>query len=375
METKDTSRDKIIIRTSVIGIAANVFLAAFKAVVGLITGSIAITLDAVNNISDAGSSIITIVGTKLAAKQPDKKHPWGYGRIEYLTAMIIAVIVLYAGITSLIESVKAIIKPEQPTYTAAALVIVAVGVVVKIVLGRYVKSVGERVKSDSLINSGEDATLDSIISASTLAAAVIFLVWGVSLEAWLGAVISIVIIKSGVGMLKDTISQLLGQRIERETAVAVRKAASSFAEVLGVYDMIFHDYGPDRFNGSLHIEVADTMTADKIDELIRDITYKVYYDTGVILTAVSVYSQNTRDANAEKMRNSIAKLVLSHEHVIQMHGFYLNETEKSIQFDVIIDFDEKDRLALYRHILEDVKKEYPDYTVNANLDTDFSLSE
>ena len=205
------SREKTIVKTSAIGIIANVFLAGFKAVVGILTNSIAIVLDAVNNISDAGSSLITIVGTKLAGREPDKKHPFGYGRIEYMSAMLISVIVLYAGVTSFVESVKQIIKPETPDYNAASLIIVAVAVAVKILLGRYVKGIGKKVNSDSLVNSGEDATLDSVISASTLVAAGIFLIFQVSLEAWLGAIISIVIIKSGAEMLRDTVSQILGE--------------------------------------------------------------------------------------------------------------------------------------------------------------------
>ena len=212
----DASREKTIIRTSIIGIIANVFLAAFKAVIGIMTHSIAIVLDAVNNISDAGSSLITIVGTKLAGKEPDKKHPFGYGRIEYLSAMIISVIVLYAGITSFVESVKQILHPETPEYNTISLIIVAVAVVVKVLLGRYVKSVGEKVNSDSLINSGEDATLDSIISASTLVAAGFFMIFHISLEAWLGAIISVVIIKSGIEMLRDTISKILGEQNDPE---------------------------------------------------------------------------------------------------------------------------------------------------------------
>ena len=211
-ENGGTPREKIIVRTSIIGIVANIFLAAFKAVIGLMSNSIAIVLDAVNNISDAGSSLITIIGTKLAGREPDKKHPFGYGRIEYLSAMVISVIVLYAGVTSLVESVKKIITPETPEYTTTSLVIVGIAVLVKIVLGRYVKSVGLKVNSDSLVNSGEDATLDSVISASTLVAAAVFLIAGISLEAWLGAVISLVIVKSGIEMLKDTVSRLLGER-------------------------------------------------------------------------------------------------------------------------------------------------------------------
>ena len=194
VEKKDSvmeSREKIIVRTSIIGIIANALLAGFKAFVGVVTGSIAIILDAVNNLSDALSSVITIIGTKIANKGQDKEHPLGHGRVEYLTAMIIAVIVLYAGITSLKESVMKIIHPELPEYTTASLIIVGAAIFVKIVLGLYVKRTGESVKSESLMNSGADALNDSIISASTLVAAIIFIVTGLSLEAYLGVIISL----------------------------------------------------------------------------------------------------------------------------------------------------------------------------------------
>lgn len=216
-------REKIIVRTSMIGIVANVFLVIFKTTIGLLSNSIAIILDAVNNLSDVASSLITIVGTKLAGKEPDKKHPFGHGRIEYLSAMLIAVIILYAGITSLFESGKQIIRPETPEYNPVSLIIIGVAVVVKIVLGFYVKRVGKNVNSDSLINSGEDATLDAVISFSTLVAAGIFLFFQISLEAILGAIISVVILKSGISMLKSTISQLLGEQSDIEIAKKIQK--------------------------------------------------------------------------------------------------------------------------------------------------------
>ncbi len=368
----EQSREKTIIRTSIIGIIANVFLAAFKAAVGLITNSIAIVLDAVNNISDAGSSLITIIGTKLAGRAPDKKHPFGYGRIEYLSAMIISVIVLYAGITSFVESVKQIIHPETPEYTTVSLIIVAVGVVVKILLGRYVKSVGEKVNSDSLVNSGEDATLDSIISASTLVAAVIFMIFGLSLEAWLGAVISVIIIKSGIEMLRDTISQLLGEQNDRELAKQIKKTVVSFPEVRGAYDLVLNNYGPDSWNGSIHIEVPDTYTASQLDQLIRDIQVKVYQEHNVILTAVGVYSVNTRDAEVIETLKKVREIVFAHEYITQLHGFYLIKEEKAMRFDLVVSFDAKDRNAVYREAVEDVQKTYPDYKLITALDTDFA---
>ena len=371
-EATENSREKTIVRTSVIGIIANVFLAAFKAVIGLMTNSIAIVLDAVNNISDAGSSLITIIGTKLAGREPDKKHPFGYGRIEYLSAMIISVIVLYAGITSFAESVKQIIHPETPDYNAVSLIIVAVAVAVKILLGRYVKETGKKVNSDSLINSGEDATLDSIISASTLVAAGIFLIFHVSLEAWLGAVISLVIIKSGIEMLRDTISRILGERNDTELAKGIHDTVISFPDVQGAYDLVLNNYGPDTWNGSIHIEVPDTYSADRLDQLIREITMKVLAEHHVILTAIGVYSVNTRDEEIVRTKQRVEEIVLSHEYVTQMHGFYLLKEQKAMRFDIVISFDAKDRKAVYGETVEAVQKEFPDYRLQVAMDTDFA---
>ena len=369
------NRDKTIIRTSIIGIIANAFLVGFKAAVGILSNSIAITLDAVNNLSDAGSSLVTIIGTKLAGKQPDKKHPWGYGRIEYLSAMIIGIIVMYAGITSLRESVDKIIHLEVPSYSTVSLIIVGAAVLVKIMLGLFVQSTGKKVNSASLVNSGKDALMDSIISAATLVSAFIFILTGFSPEAWLGAVISLMIIKAGIEMLAETISAILGQRVEAETVKTVRQSIMSFPEVRGVYDIIFHDYGPDRLNCSAHIEIDDTMTADKIDKLERDITAKVFLEQNIIITALSVYSINTQNEHAVKVRSEIYKSVMDIPHVIQVHGFYLDEAAKRIQFDVIVDFDAKDRCAIYEQVMKNVKSLYPDYDILCVPDTDFSVSE
>lgn len=366
------SRENTIVKTSIIGIIANVFLAGFKAVVGILTNSIAIVLDAVNNISDAGSSLITIVGTKLAGREPDKKHPFGYGRIEYMSAMLISVIVLYAGVTSFVESVKQIIKPETPDYNAASLIIVAVAVAVKILLGRYVKGIGKKVKSDSLVNSGEDATLDSVISASTLVAAGIFLIFHVSLEAWLGAIISIVIIKSGAEMLRDTVSQILGEQNDAELARSIKQTVTGFPGVHGAYDLVLNNYGPDSWNGSIHIEVLDTFSANELDQLIREITMKVMEEHHVILTAIGVYSVNTQDEEIIQARQKVREIVFAHEYVTQMHGFYWDKKQKTMRFDIVVSFDAGDRKAVYAQVVSDVQKAFPDIQLQVALDTDFA---
>jgi cation diffusion facilitator family transporter len=367
---KELDRNAIIVRTSRIGIATNVLLAAFKAAVGLVSNSIAIVLDAVNNLSDALSSVITIIGTKLAGKKPDKKHPFGHGRIEYLTALIIAGIVMFAGVTSLNESIRKIIDPETASYDTVALLILSVAIVVKIVLGRYVKKTGEKVNSGSLIASGSDALFDAIISASVLASAIIFITTGLSLEAYVGVFISAFIIKASIDMFRDTLGEILGSRADRDLVKAIKETMCEEEEVLGAYDLTLHSYGPDRYVGSAHIEIYDTMTASEIDSLERRLADKVYKEHGVIMTGIGIYTVNTGSDLAAKMRWDVTKIVMTHEGVLQTHGFYLDEENKIINLDIIIDFDVDDRRALFEHITEELKEAYPDYEFRLTLDLD-----
>ena len=362
-------RDRLIVRTSIIGIITNVFLAAFKAAIGLLSHSIAVVLDAVNNLSDALSSLITIIGTKLSAKLPDKKHPLGYGRIEYLTALVVAAIVLYAGATSLVESVKKIIHPETADYSLVSLVIIAVAVVVKLLLGRYVKAQGKKANSAALEASGADASFDAVLSASVLLSAIIFLVFGVSLEAWVGVVISCFIIKSGIEMITETLDDILGKRADAELTGQIRSSVLEEEEVRGVYDIIVNNYGPNKNTCSLHIELPDVMTVDQVDVLTRRIQARVYKATGVIVTGVGVYAYNTKDDEAAAVRNRVMNLVLSHDWALQLHGFHADTAAKTLRFDVVMSFDitpEEGLATLY----SEVQSAFPDYTIHIVPDVD-----
>lgn len=365
------SRDKVIVRTSFIGIGANVLLAAFKAAVGIISNSIAVTLDAVNNLSDALSSVITIIGAKLAGKLPDKKHPLGHGRIEYLSAMIVAAIVLYAGITSFVESVKKILHPEAADYSVVSLIIIASAVIVKIILGRFVKAQGEKVNSGALIASGADALFDAILSASVLASAVIYLVSGISLEAFVGVVISVIIIKSGIEMMMETVDDILGKRADAELVMEIKKQLLSFDEVLGAYDLNINNYGPDKNYATVHLELPDTMTVDQVDVLTRKVQTKVFKETGVVLTGVGVYSFNTTDDEAAKLRNTVRKIVMDHEWALQMHGFYADVENRTIRFDVVISFDITPEDAL-KTLHAELAEAVPGYTLHIAPDVDLA---
>ncbi len=368
---KENDREKVIVKTSLIGILTNIVLVVFKMLIGVFTKSIAVILDAVNNLSDVLSSVITIIGTRLAGRDPDKKHPLGHGRTEYLTAMIVSAIVLYAGITSLIESIKKIIHPEAAEYNAVSLVIIFIAVIVKFILGTYVKKKGESVNSNSLIASGEDARFDSIISFSVLASALIFIFTNVSLEAYVGIIISIMIIKSGFEMMKDSIDDIVGHRPEAEVTKKIKKLISEEKDVRGAYDVIIYDFGPDKLYASCHMEVPDTMSVADLDKLTRKIEKKVLKEMGVVLTAIGVYSYNTNHDEAANMRDNIIKAVVAREHVIQVHGFYVDTQEKEIRFDAVLTFDIDHKMEI-AEIKKEVENMYKDYNVNIVADVDLS---
>lgn len=364
-------RDDVIFRTSVIGIVTNVLLAAFKAAVGFAVNSIAVILDAVNNLSDALSSVITIVGAKLSVKLPDKKHPLGYGRIEYLSAMIVSGIVLYAGITSAVESVKKIIRPEQPDYNLVSLVIIAVAVVVKIILGKYVKAQGQKVNSGSLVASGSDAMFDAVLSFSVLISAIIFLTCKVSLEAYVGAVISIFIIKAGIEMMKETVNEILGRRPDKETTSAVKRIMGEEPSVRGAYDLILYNYGPDRIYASAHLELPDTMTVEEVDRLTRKLERRVYKETGVVLAGIGVYSHNTADTEAAKIQNDVSEKVLAHDWALQVHGFHVDTSTREMRFDVVLSFDIRPKEGV-EILHKEIKTAYPQYDLQIVPDVDVS---
>lgn len=365
-------REKTIVKTSIISICANLVLVGFKAAVGFLSNSIAIISDAVNNLSDALSSIITIVGTKLAGKPPDKKHPYGYGRIEYLTSLVVSAIVLYAGITALIESVKKIISPEEVEYNIATLVILTAGVIVKLVLGLYVKKKGRTVKSDSLVASGADAFNDAILSISVLASAIIYMIFSVNLEAYVGILVSFFIIKAGVELIKESVDNVLGTRVESSLAKSIKREVLKEKDVKGAFDLVLNDYGPNNYLGSVHIEVDDTLTVADIDKISRRITKQVSQKYGVILHTIGVYSINTKDKNIIEAKKKVEKIVFAHKEILQMHGFFLDTKDKILNFDIIIDFKAKDREKIYQDIYDAVQKEFKGYKITIILDVDIS---
>lgn len=370
--SSEKDRERVIVRTSIVGILANIVLVLFKSLVGLASGSIAIILDAVNNLTDVLSSVITIVGTKLANRAPDKEHPVGHGRMEYLTTMVVAVIILYAGVTALMESGKKILHPESASYTVVTLLVLVGAIVIKLSLGRYVQTKGRAVDSGALEASGLDALYDAVISLSVLLSALIYIGTGLSLEAWVGVVIALIIIKSGCGMIGEAVNSVMGARVSGNLSKAIKATVAEEPGVMGAYDLFLTDFGPGNYYGSVHVEIPETMTAAEIDAMSHRIQDRVFKKHGVNLTTVGVYAYNTTNAASIEMRETVRKLVMAHKGVIQMHGFYADPAQKKIHFDVIISFNIKDRESLRQHIVTDVQKRYPGWNVFTNLDIDMS---
>ena len=364
-------RDKTIVKVSIIGIITNIFLVIFKISIGLLSSSISVVLDGINNLTDVISSIVTIVGTKLAGRKPDKKHPLGHGRIEYIATMIVAAIVIYAGVTAIKEAVESIFEPQEASYHVIALVIMAIAVITKIVLGTYVIKKGKLTNSGALTGSGKDALFDAVLSGSVFVCAILNFFTGWKLESYVAVVVAIFIIRAGLEMMIETLDEILGKRADPETAKKIKEVICAQEQVLGAYDLFITNYGPNRNYASVHIELPDTMTVKEVDVLTREIERDVYLQTGVILTGVGVYSYNTTDDEATAIRNRVSELVMANEWALQMHGFYVDTEKKSMRFDVVLSFDitQKEGLEILHKTMEE---NFPEYQISIVPDIDIT---
>ena len=365
------NREKKIITTSIVGIIGNLLLVAAKATIGFLANSISVILDAINNLTDMLSSVITIIGTKIAHKKPDKKHPYGHGRVEYVTALVIAIIILIAGGSAIYKSITSLVEGSQASYTYTSLIIISVAILVKVFLGLLFRKVGKQVESEALKASGIDALFDAILSSATLIGALVGMFAHVYIEGYLGILIGLFIIKSGIDVLRTALSSIIGERPSKELALRIKKLVNSFDGVLGAYDLILNNYGPNRSIGSIHIEVKEDMTAREIHKLTRQIQEKIYLELGVILT-VGIYANNISNKEIIEARNYIYALVRKYENIQEIHGFYMDINEKFINFDIIVDFKSEDSNKEKESLLKEIQTKYPDYHINIVLDIDLA---
>ena len=362
------NREHEIVKGSVIGIAGNLLLVAFKLVVGFASHSIAIVLDGVNNATDALSSIVTIVGTKLAGRRPDRRHPFGYGRVEYLTSVVIAVIILVAGLVSLRESVVKIVHPGTPSYSTITIVVIVVAILAKVALGLVFKRYGDKTHCEALIASGIDSNYDAVLSAGTLVVAFAQNLWGLNIDGIVGLIISLVVCKAGIDVLRDALGPIIGVPESKRLVKSIEEYALTFPQVHGVCDIVLDDFGPNRTLGFLRVEVADDLPACEIYQLTRQIAEGLERKHGLI-AMVGICAENTTGEFAP-MRAELERLVQSEPQVLATHGFYVDKEAKTCDFDLVVDF-KADGEALERSIVEGLGQSYPTYHFNVQVDADY----
>lgn len=364
------NRNQKITQISIVAILSNLALSAVKFFVGFVSGSQAVLSDAANSLGDAFSSLLTIIGTKLAAKAPDKKHPFGYGRIEYLTDAVVAFIVLYVGVEAVFDSISAIRSGEVTTFTPMSLGLVALGVIVKLVLGLWMKKQGKAIHSDAVEASGADAISDTALSLATLVSALLSYFFHIEISGWLGLLISLFILKTGIELLRSPLDQLVGLRADETLTRDVRSTIESFEGVEGAYDLILNSYGETLWIGSAHIQVPDTMTAREIQKLTREISQEIYRRYHIIMT-VGVYASNTSDPVSRTIRQSVEEIVKDDPQIVQMHGFYVEPQARLIAFDLVLGFGAKGS-EIRKEILDRLETKFPGYRFDIVLDGDFS---
>ncbi len=223
-----------------------------------------------------------------------------------------------------------------------------------------------------MVASGLDALNDAVLSISVLISVVFYMVFKINIEAYVGILLSIFIIKAGLELIKESVDNMLGMRVESNLATKIKKEVCKEKYVEGAYDLILNDYGPDKYIGSIHIEVPDTLSVSEVDKISRNITKNISSKYGVLLHTIGVYSVNTKDKKIINIHKEIREIVFSNKGILQMHGFYFDEEEKTISFDIIIDFKIKNKEEVYKKIYDEVKEKYKDYKINITLDIDMS---
>ena len=363
-------RRKKIIGVSIIGIVANLLLGVLKAVLGLLSGSIALISDALNNITDSSSSLITIVGTKLAAKAPDKQHPFGHGRTEYLTSLLIGGIVFLTGFQSLISSVKAVFNKEDINTDITTVIIIIATIAAKVLLGTFTENSGKKLNSTALIASGADAKNDAVVSVVTLISSILYMFAKISVDGIAGVIISVFILKTAYEVLSDTIKKLLGERVDGEMVRGIKDIVRNTEGVINCFDLILNDYGPDFYTGSINVEIEDDRSIGEMYPILHEAQTKIYNKYNVFLV-FGFYSVDVDDERYIKIKSLLKNYKENERHIINYHGIVIDEKDKTIYCDITRDFDITSETVI-ENVNRILKGEFPEYNIHVNIDTEFS---
>lgn len=370
----DAERERKISIVSGIGVAANILLSVIKAIAGVWSGSAALISDSVNNLTDSASSLVTIIGTRMASKKADEEHPFGHKRGEYLTSLVIGIIILATGLQSLFHALEKIYYGTRPEFTMATLGVILISILVKVFLSTYTINIGRKTSSGALIASGEDARNDIYLSIGTLISALLYMMAHINVDAWMGVLISLFVVRVGVLILRDISNVLLGQRVPDSLAAGIYRKVNSAPFILGSYDLVLNNYGPGQYIGSINVELDKDTTVGEVYPLLHHLQDEIdrIYHVYIVFGFYAVHYDDERSKAVVKVLNEF-EFKKRHSECLNFHGIDIYEKNKCVYADITLQYG-CNRKQLKQEAEDLIEKTLPGYHAHITIDTEFSNS-
>lgn len=373
---KEDVRNKYGYLAGIVGIISNLALFAVKLFVGILTSSIAVTADAFNNLSDMASSVVTIIGFKLASIPPDKEHPFGHGRLEYISALVVAFMVMLVGIQFVKSSIERILNPVGVKFEFISLILLIISILVKVWLSRFNKYIGDKIDASALKAASLDALGDVFTSSCVVISFFISKFTTIPIDGYVGIAVSLAILYAGYSLVKDTISPLLGEAPDPELVKAINQGVLSYEHVNGVHDLIIHNYGVGKCIASIHAEIPadiDIMTIhDIIDTAEREISEKLKIHLVIHMDPICIENEEIATA-----REEVEKIIKYNPVIKSMHDFRIigHGEHKNLIFDVVVDNDKLEKIMCEDELKENIKKcikdVHPEYNCVITIDREY----
>ena len=365
-------RQATITRVSLTGIVVNTILVVFKAATGLASGSVSVINDAVNNAADSVSSIVTMAFYSIGKRRPTRKHPLGYGRMEYLSALIVSLLVLVTGVQCLRSAIEAIINPSVPDMSALGIAVIVVSILAKVFLSRISTTSGRRIDSQALVATGKDALSDVLVTSLTLISALLGPLTKLPVDGIAGVLVSLFILYAGISSILETASSIMGERPDAETVGKIRAVIAKHPPLKGGYDIILHSYGPERTLGTCNVEVPIDTHAEDIFDAMTDATHDIMKSMGIYLT-FGMYAVNDYRSDVRQMKErALAVMKEASDSVLSLHAFHVHFDTRMVHFDVVVDFRVHNYAELKKQLEARLKEEWPDFDFEFWIDPDYA---
>ncbi|NLO08422.1 MAG: cation transporter [Clostridiales bacterium] len=364
VKNKDNIQDQAVrtsygILSSIVGIICNVILFAVKLIVGIIINSVSVMADAFNNLSDAASSIISFIGVKLAGRPADKEHPFGHGRLEYIAALVVSFLILQVGLSLFKSSFSKVLNPEEVIFNPILIGVLVLSIFVKVWLMFFNRKLGKRIKSTVMLATAADSLGDVLVTSATVISAIIAGLTGWQIDGYMGLVVSIFVMLSGIGIAKDTLEPLLGQAVDREAYKNITKFVESYPGIVGTHDLIIHNYGPSHRMATIHVEVPNGIDFEKAHETIDNIERDIQEKMDIFLV-IHMDPVEMNDVMVIEKRDLVTNIIKGLDENASIHDFRLVHGEYQINliFDLVVPFSysKKEEQRLQAKVMEELRK-------------------